>query len=190
MPTTRLILTSMILFLPAMCQGEETCLWMNAATAGGLLGGTVKATVSRPKVDTPNAHTTNAKSSAGPMSADPSGPGYLTSRMDDSDCAFIAQFGRRAAELRIQVRTMNDPKKDFVHYVDRCGSNATPLKAIGSEAFACTLNRKRGQAVQQIVGRVRDRAFVVRLSTNEPSAENALGEHVRQAADIIAGNLF
>jgi hypothetical protein len=186
----RRVLVAIVLFIPALCRGQETCLWMNAATAGGVLGGTVTATVSRPKVDISNAHTANAKSSAGPTSADPSGIGYQTSRTDDSDCSFVWHPGRIAAELHILVRTMSDPKKDFVPYVGRCGDSATPLKAIGNEAFACTLDGKRGKVVREIVGRVRDRVFVVRLSTNEQEAGNTLGGRTRKAADIVAGNLF
>lgn len=186
----RWVSVAIILFIPALCRGEESCLWMNAATAEGLLGGAVTATVSRPKVDISSTHTANARSSAGPTSADASATGYLTSSTDDSDCSFVWHPGPVAAELRILVRTMSDPKKDFVPYVGRCGSNATPLKAVGNEAFACTLGGKRGKVVKQIVGRVRDRVFVVRLSTNQPSAENVSAEHVRKAADIVAGNLF
>ena len=190
MLTPQCILTSIILLLPALCQGQETCLWMNAATAEGLLGAAVTATVSRPNANTSNPHTANAKSSAGPTSADPSGPAYLTSRMDDSDCAFVTHSGPVAAELRIHVRTMDDPPKDFASYLAHCGANATPLKAIGTAAFACTPGVKGRQIEQQIVGNVRDRVFVVRLSTKDRSSGNMLEEHLRQAADIVAGNLF
>jgi hypothetical protein len=53
-----------------------------------------------------------------------------------------------------------------------------PLKAIGSEALAC-----RGEAGEQVVGRVRDRAFLVRITTNDR-------EKVRKVAEMVAGSMF
>jgi len=53
-----------------------------------------------------------------------------------------------------------------------------PLKAIGSEALAC-----RGEAGEQVVGRVRDRAFLVRITANDR-------EKVRKVAEMVAGSMF
>jgi hypothetical protein len=40
------MLLAVFLFVPALCQAQESCLWLNAATAGGVLEGAVIATVS------------------------------------------------------------------------------------------------------------------------------------------------
>jgi len=53
-----------------------------------------------------------------------------------------------------------------------------PLKAIGTEALAC-----RGETGEQVVGRVRDRAFLVRITTNDR-------EKVRKVAEMVAGSMF
>jgi hypothetical protein len=44
---------------------------------------------------------------------------------------------------------------------------------------------------ERVVGRVRDRAFVVRISTNDRSAQSgALREKARKVAEQVAGILF
>jgi len=188
----RQTLLAIVLFLPALCRGQESCLWMNAATACGILGGAVTASVSPVpvKTDMANAHTANAKSSAGPTSASAAGTSYGKAGMDDSDCDFNLQPGPIAGRIRIEVRTLMEPKKQYAAYAAKCGTNATPLKAVGNEASSCLLESKPGQTVEMIVGRVRDRVFVLRIDTNEKSERAVLDEKVRRAADIIAGNLF
>jgi hypothetical protein len=191
MRTLQRMLPAIFLLVPALCHGgEESCLWMNAATAGGVLGGMVIATVSHPNTDVSNVHTANARSGAGPTSAAASAATYLKVGTDDSDCSFILQPGPVAAELRIKVRTMSDPKKEFASYTSQCRAKQTPLKALGNEAFACTLDGNAPRITDLLVGRVRDRVFIMRLSTNEPATESTVGERLRRAADIVAGNLF
>ena len=81
-------------------------------------------------------------------------------------------FARGSVELRIEAA------KDFESYAATCRSEPVPLKAIGSEALAC-----RGEAGEQVVGRVRDRAFLVRITTNDR-------EKVRKVAEMVAGSMF
>jgi hypothetical protein len=190
MRTLQGILLIVFFSFPALCRAQESCLWLNAATAGGVLGGAVTATVSHPKAHPPKVQTANAKSSAGPLSADPEVTGYAGNGMDDSDCAFLRQ-PPFAGTLRIAVRTMSAPAKEFASYKARCGPHAVPLKAIGNEAFACTLHEKNGQRSEQVVGRVRERAFVIRLSIEDPSVtQSLLGEKAQKVAETVAGNLF
>jgi len=185
----RILLIAFFLF-PFLCRAEENCLWMNAATAGGVLGGAVTATVSHPKPHPPNIQTANAKSSAGPMSANPTGDNYASNSVDDADCVFNRQ-PPIAGDLRIQVRTINEPAKAFVSYTARCGASGVSLKAIGNEAMACDLNKKTGHLAEQAVGRVRDRLFVIDLSIDDPSiTQSVLREKARTVAEIVAGNLF
>jgi len=191
MPTFETILLAVVLFFPALGRAEQSCLWLNAATAGGVLGGPVIATVSRASADLSNGRTPNAKSSAGPTSANPARAAYGANAIDDSECLFARQPGSIFGELRIEVRTMGEPRKEFAAYAARCGDHATALKAIGNEAAICSLNSKPGEFSEQVVGRVRDRAFVVRLSINEPSlTQSALREKARKTAEQVAGSLF
>jgi len=45
-----------------------------------------------------------------------------------------------------------------------------PLKAIDNQADACSHEGKRSWTAEQVVGTVRDRAFLVRIATNDRSA--------------------
>lgn len=94
--------------------------------------------------------------------------GVLGGAVRQVGCTFI----RGALELRIEAA------KDFEAYAATCRSVAVPLKGIGSEAIAC-----RGEAGEQVVGRVRDRAFVARITTNDR-------EKVRKVAEMVAGSMF
>lgn len=185
------ILLAVFLFVPVLCQAEDGCSWLNAATAGGVLGGTVTATVSRANVNLSNVPTPNVKSSAGPTSANPSNANYSSKGIDDAECAFARHPGPIAGELRIDVRTMSEPEKEFASYAASCGIHATPLKAIGNEAGACTVNGSVGHLSEQVVGRVRDRVFIIHLSMNDSSmTQNTLREKARKVAELVAGNLF
>jgi hypothetical protein len=185
------ILWGVLLFSPALVRAEQSCLWLNAATAGGILGGPVTATVVRPTSTLADPHTPNAKSSAGPTNANPAKAAYASSAIDDADCLFVRQPGSTFGELRIEVRTMSEPSKDFAAYAARCGDRVSPLKAIGNEASVCSLNGKPGESSELVVGRVRDRAFVVRLRMDNSSlTPSSLREKARKTAEQVAGNLF
>jgi hypothetical protein len=140
------------------CVAAESCPWLNAATAGGFLGGAVTGvTINRAKAG------------------------------DDATCNFVRHEGSLVLELRIEIETMRSPAKDFASYAARCHSAAVPLKAIGNEALACS----DGQLAEQVVGRVRDRAFLVRIITNDRSSQpSVLREKARKVAEQVAGILF
>jgi hypothetical protein len=128
--------------LPALA--EDRCAWLNAATAGGVLGGQVQMTVT---------------------------PG---------SCEFI----RQETSLRIEVGATSAPHA-------QCGSGAEQLKTIGNEAQACAYPGKPGWIAEQVVGRVRDQVFLVRISTKDQSvAPKILREKVRKVAEQVAGILF
>lgn len=132
-----------MLLLAGACRAQQSCPWLNAATAAGVLGGHVKF--------------------------QPSG----------DSCTFT----RNASQLRIEVQTVALP-----HKLD-CGPNPTPLKAIGNEALACSLPANNGRLAEEVSGRVRDRIFFVRLTSNDLSRD-ALREKTRLAAEQVAGILF
>jgi hypothetical protein len=97
-------------------------------------------------------------------------------------CPWLSQATAEAALGGVVIATNCDFTRgqDSLHIEvsERLAScpNAKPLKAIGTEAFTC--------GDDLIVGRVRDKAFLVRLKTKEPR------EKVRKIAELVAGSLF
>lgn len=59
-----------------------------------------------------------------------------------------------------------------------------PLNAIGNEAVACATHGR-----EQVVGRVRDQLFTIRL-TMKGFNEEAISEKGRLVAEQVSGNLF
>jgi hypothetical protein len=183
------ILIIVLLCFPLFARAEDRCLWLNAATAGGILGGAVDVKVSKShSAGAPPMQTANAYSSAGPMSANPTGTAYADAGLDDAECIFQRQ-PPGSGQLRIQVRTVSEPANAFLSYSKQCGARGAPLKAIGNEAVMCDAKSK-GRA-EQIFGRVRDRVFVIDLSMSDRSImTSALRDKAQSAAQIVAGNLF
>jgi hypothetical protein len=94
------------------------------------------------------------------------------------------EFVRQETSLRIEVGATNTPHA-------QCGSPAEQLRAIGNEAQACAYQEKPGWIAEQIVGRVRDQAFLVRISSKDQSAApKILREKARKVAEQVAGILF
>jgi hypothetical protein len=151
---------------PTMCHAEPRCPWLNAATAGGFLGGTVQENTA-------------------PLSL-----------VGDTTCEFSRTQNSTVFTLRIAVHTMEHPSKDFAAYLAKCGGSSAPLKAVGNEAVQCTGSAAKGE--QQVVGRVRDRAFVLTVTTDPPGRAGASSESGREGisdefenlAEQIAGALF
>lgn len=149
---------------PSRCLAEVQCPWLNAATAAGVLGGEVQANVA---AQTPQGDTT---------------------------CEFKRIEHSAVFELTIAVHTMALPSKDFATYLARCSGTAVSLKAIGNEAVQCVPSNGSGNGGEQIIGRVRDRAFVIDLktsSTRQPtSSASGLSDEARNVAEQVAGALF
>ena len=99
-----------------------------------------------------------------------------TVTVDNTSCKFVRENGTRVLELRIEVGVPTP----------RCHTPAVPLKAIGTEAVACS---DRPNA-EQVIGRVRDKTFSVRVSTTDHSPQPALREKARKVAEHVAGILF
>jgi hypothetical protein len=157
----RILFLALALSMPAVCQTSENCPWLNAATAAGALKGSVTFTVTRSGAD-------NA----------------------DATCEFTHQEGAALTSLRIEVDTMKNPSREFASYSAKCSQNGTPLRAIGNEALICSLHGKN-QFSEQVVSRVRERAFLVRISSNlAPSAGSDLREKTQKIAEQVAGFLF
>jgi hypothetical protein len=142
-------------------RAQERCPWLNAATAAGALDADVNMTVTHP-----------------------------IGKPTDAVCEFTHKQGSDSRQLRVQVEVMADPASSFSSYLARCGADATPLKAIGNEAVVCSVTVKNAQA-EQVVGRVRDQAFIILLRSSDKSiAESTLRDRVRRIAETVSGNLF
>lgn len=133
----------LLVLIAAAGRAENSCPYLNLATASGVL--------------------------AGPAASQVSGDTCL--------------FTHDSSELRIEVQTMNLP------YKPNCGLSSTSVKAIGNEAYACSIDAKGGIIAEQVVGRVRDRAFLVRLASRS-IPRPALREKARSVAEQVAGTLF
>ena len=151
-----------LLGAPAACAAAQPCPWLNAATAAGTLGGPVTVSVT-----------------------------YFNQDNTDAACEFIQKADHTVRSLRIEVDTMKDLTHDFPRYLAKCGQDAKPLRAIGNEAIVCSMPRKDNRVAEQVVSRVRERAFVVDVLSNGPATErDAMREQARQIAEQVAGFLF
>ena len=99
-----------VLLAPPSACAAETCQWLNAATAGGILGG---------------AATLDRNSSRQPRRR----------RLPSSRW----EQGGASSELRIEVMTMETPPTEFTSHAEQCGSDdGAPLTGIGNEAVVCS----------------------------------------------------
>jgi hypothetical protein len=165
----RLVLVSMgfvgLLLLPALSAAQampQVCPWLNAATASGAVGGAVTVSVT-PKGD-----------------------------KGDADCVFVRREGSSTIALRIGVQTLSGPSFSLASYTAQCSTELAPIRAIGNEAVACSLpSDKKNGVSEQVTGRVRDRIFFIRMSSNVPAAdEEQLRFTAGKLAQQVAGFLF
>ena len=94
--------------------------------------------------------------------------------------SYICQFTGADSELVIEVSTLANAGQ-FAHFAETACDGAhdkTALKGIGNEALACTLDQ-----TEKIAGRVRNQAFLIRLTKSSRSV-------ARDIAETVAGNLF
>lgn len=146
---------------PLVCRADVRCLWLNAATAGGVLGGTVEMNV------TP-----------------------LTVQGDET-CEFTRKQNSTVSMLRIVVHTMDAPSKDFASYVSQCDGTTIPLKAIGNKAVQCVLKGGSTAGEEQVIGWVRERVFILTIRRNVSFLpKEGLSDDTRNMAEQVAGSLF
>jgi hypothetical protein len=112
----------------------------------------------------------------------------------DGVCEFSQQQGTVVHHLRISVDIMTDIPKQFPTYLAKCPPKSTPLRAIGNEAVICSILNKGDESTERVVGRVRDQAFVVSVSSsaeNDPSMTRDMRrDKVNLVAEQVAGTLF
>jgi hypothetical protein len=160
-----LVLFLLVTPLPALCQGNVGCPWLNVATASGVL-----------------------------RSSDNSGTMAAMSQGSKEACTFLYHDATASRELRITTEEVQDPSQAMTSYKTHCSGEASPLPAIGNEAVMCAADVKGQAAGEQVIGRVRDQVFTVAISTsarNDPSMSgDDLKERTRNIAEQVAGALF
>jgi hypothetical protein len=107
-------------------------------------------------------------------------------------CVFRYQDGAVLSSLQIVVREIRDTSKDRRPYESQCTSAMVPLRAIGNEAVLCAVDARNSHG-EQVIGRVRDRLFIVGIRTGPrtPSMEReSLQEKAESVSEQVAGSLF
>jgi len=98
-------------------------------------------------------------------------------------------FTREDYKLTVDVTQLTAPDKfaDFAASTCRGSLETTPLKAIGNEALACRFV----SLTDKVVGRVRNRAFVLSLNTSDKSQDaKSVRTKITALSEQVAGNLF
>lgn len=114
----------------------------------------------------------------------------------DTVCTFTPRQAQSAAELQIAVHSLTKIHDDFKQYEQLCKADALTLRAVGNEAIECSSHASNGARVETVVGRVRDRAFVLTWTIPDPeTGANALPQEVvrermRNIAEQVAGSMF
>ena len=146
-------------------RAANSCPWMNEATASGLLGGEAVGTY---------------QAASGPKQA--------------ATCTFTQQNDGVTRILVIQVTTTADATERIRTIEKTCTSDALPLQAIGNEAVECTSDERGSRPGEQVVGRVRDQLFMIRITSSSKNdtilSRSALKSRTSSAAEQVAGNLF
>jgi hypothetical protein len=110
---------------------------------------------------------------------------------EDANCEFVRSSSgvSEALSLTIQVVTMSNARSEYPSFLAKCNGVSTPVRAIGNEAVVCTLHDKNGKGAQQVVSRVRNRAFLVRIESSDKSTAS-FRETTERTAEQVAGILF
>jgi hypothetical protein len=165
------------------CRGKEMCPWINDATAEGFLRGKVAATVT---------HASTGADKAAVAAATTTG---ISATVGDAICEFVHRGASgEVTRLRIEVVTMGDVAAAFPAYRGRCGTSGQPVRAIGNEAEVCSMapaGRGAGMVMgEQVVSRVRDRAFIISIAAVAGIDQATLRETTLRIAEQVAGFLF
>ncbi len=151
--------------LSVPCRAQNTCPWLNAATASGVLGGQAVEEVSKSgeNIETCLFQLQNASS---------------------RDSLRISV---------ITAGNAQDAIRELEHYKSHCTSSAVPLKAIGNEAVLCADDKGKFRG-EQAIGRVRNSVFTVAIGTDTvrtPAATNhMLAGKAEKVAEQVADAIF
>jgi hypothetical protein len=113
----------------------------------------------------------------------------LTAKVGDHGagfCLFSRQQGAAVHQLRVSVDIMKDIPKEFPTYLaQQCPAKRTPLRAIGNEAVMCSVEGNEEHA-EKVVARVRERAFLVSVSSSLQDDSTLTQEMRREKANLVA----
>lgn len=105
-------------------------------------------------------------------------------------CMFHYRKSGLLYNMQIAVHPLVGNAKDEAANAAKCKAAKTSLAGIGNEAALCST----GAHGERVVGRVRDRVFVVDVSVKTGHGSNetakALGDMATLMAEQVAGNLF
>lgn len=162
------------------CHAKEMCPWINDATAAGFLHGDVTTTVTRTATGADKAEAAGATVTGTSVT------------VGDATCEFAHRDALGGVtRLRIELVTMANVEAGFHAFRGRCGADSQPVRAIGNEAVVCgAASAVRGGVAEQVVGRVRERAFVVSISADGGGDQATLRETTLRVAEQVAGFLF
>jgi hypothetical protein len=163
------------------CHAKEACPWINEQTAAGFLRGDVTTTVTHPSGGADKAEAAAATVTGTSVT------------VGDAVCEFVRHDASGGSKLRIEVVTMANVEAGYPGFRAKCGADGQPVKAIGNEAVACGMTgaaTARGGVGEQVVGRVRERAFIVSISAGSGTDQATLRETTLRVAEQVAGFLF
>lgn len=117
-----------------------------------------------------------------------------TAPQDQSICTFTnLKTAKDYSTIRIMVQPLKDTTNAVTPHESQCTSHPVALKAIGNEAVSCSadVGYSRGE---QVIGRVRDRLFIVTVSSTmaqDPQmTRQLLKDKAHMVAEQLAGALF
>ena len=109
-------------------------------------------------------------------------------------CEFSRHHQDVVYQLHISVNIMSNIAKEFPTYIAQCPPKTNPLRAVGNEAVMCSIQGKGRTSAEMVVGRVRDQAFVVSISSslqeNPSMTQEMRREKANRVAEQVAGILF
>lgn len=109
-----------------------------------------------------------------------------------STCSFSYHQGTALHQVRIVVEDAGNPSS-LPLYRAQCATPETPLNGIGNEAVICRA-KPRFPYAEQVIGRVRDRRFVVFVSSSSRPDTRVIADTIRNTAtkiaEQVAGNLY
>ncbi|HEX7729603.1 MAG TPA: hypothetical protein VF392_11235 [Terracidiphilus sp.] len=154
----------LLMFFARPAHAENSCPWLNEATASGFLGGAATgayspATESQPAI-----------------------------------CTFMRVENGVTRELQLTVEIVSaSPHMRVVALASSCVDPA-PMTAIGNEATRCMAHIKGAARAERVLSRVRDQVFTITLSTSQRDDGELTGDVMRTriatVAEQISGNLF
>jgi len=151
--------------LAMTCSAQNTCPWLNAATASGVLGGSASTEVSNTGVSA----------------------GVCVFRLQNG----VASDSLRIVVAK--ANKPENAGKEMLPYESKCSSSGVPLKGVGNEAVLCVCDTDNLKG-ELVVGRVRDNIFSVAIYSStgdDPAAtKDALADKAEEIAKQVAGILF